>query len=137
MFPKLAYPVSHPQILIVTLKVARSTLSLENNINWLTGLGFFFFFYTPNCMISKCSKNQSQSKFPLCTPHHRHAHTHELLNPGNQMRERGVGGARLPLLHIVYIYILSSHCKHEVHCQKCLGQSLYSALNSNFCLPRL
>ena len=71
--------------------------------------GFFFFFYTPNCMISKCSKNQSQSKFPLCTPHHRHAHTHELLNPGNQMREReGWGG---PGFHCFtsYTYIYWVH----------------------------
>lgn len=76
------------------------------------------FFFTPSSMISKCSKKTRAKALPPPLP----KHTPELLNLGNQMREKGQ-----PSIASYHAYIPSSLRKHKVHCQKCLGQSLYFA----------
>lgn len=82
----------------VTLKAARSALSLENNINWLT-----YFFHT-NSMISKHLKKPEPKQIPFP----RQPHTN-FLNLGNQTRERESKEKKpsLPLLHIIYIEFIS------------------------------
>lgn len=98
----------------VTLKAARSALSLENNINWLT-----YFFHT-NSMISKHLEKPEPKQIPFP----RQPHTN-FLNLGNQTRERERAKRKSPAFHCFTSYISSSFHKHKVHSQKCLGQSLY------------
>lgn len=120
---QILIPVCVPQTGLPCLPPSNPNCHLESSKEYtLPGIqyklahrfGFVFFFYTPNCMISKCPKSQSQSKFPLCTPHHRHTHTHELLNPGNQMRERKREGPGFHCFrsytHIYRVHIANTRC---------------------------
>ena len=97
--------------------------------------GFVFFFLHTKLHDFKMLKKSEPKQIPsLYSPPQTRTHTWTFKPWKSDEREKE-RGARLPSLHIVYTYVSSSHCKHEVHWQKCLGQSLYSALNSDFCLP--
>lgn len=111
----------------------KHTLSLENSTNWLT-----YFFHTRQHDFKMLKKTRAKVNSLSAPPPPLTPHAHELLNLGNQTRERGGKNEKekaQPSIasHRIYIEFTSQTqgAPSEVPWAK-----FVLCLNLNFCLPR-